>query len=96
LGDTESVLKCLEAKQTAQDFTRNPAWKKFTETGAVAVTYGKDATEKVVEVLGEKKAENAQLLTNFTTETRFNASGIERRTVSTFGLIGRILEQFED
>ncbi|HEY0460324.1 MAG TPA: hypothetical protein VGC97_14390 [Pyrinomonadaceae bacterium] len=96
LGDTESVLKCLQAKQNGQNFTRNPAWKKFTETGAVAVTYGKDATEKVVEVLGEKKAENAQLLTNFSTETRFNASGIERRTVSPFGLIGRILEQFED
>jgi hypothetical protein len=96
LGDTESVQKCLQAKITGQNFTRNAAWQKFAETGAVAVTYGKDPTEKVIEVFGEKKAENAQLLTNYTTETRFNASGVERRTVSPFGLIGRILEQFED
>jgi hypothetical protein len=96
LGDSESVLKCLQAKQNGQNFTRNPAWKKFTETGAAAVTYGKDSTEKTIEVLSEKKAENLQMLTVFTTETRFNANGIERRTVSPFGLIGRILEQFDD
>jgi len=96
LGDTESVLKCLQAKQNGQDFTKNPAWKKFSETNAVAVTYGKDSTEKSVAVLGEKKAENLQMLTVFTTETRFNSSGIERRTVSPFGLIGKILEQFDD
>ena len=96
LGETESVLKCLQAKSSGQNFTRSPAWKKFSETNAVAVTYGKDSTEKTVEALGEKKAENVQILTNFTTETRFNASGIERKTVSPFGFIGSILEQFED
>ncbi len=96
LGETESVLKCLQVKQSGQNFTKSPVWKKFSETGAVAVTYGKDSTEKTVEVLGEKKAENLQILTNFTTETRFNASGIERKTVSPFGLIGRILAQFDD
>ncbi len=96
LGETESVLKCLQAKANGQNFTKNPVWKKFSETGAVAVTAGRDATEKVVDVLGERKTENAQMLTVFTTETRFNASGIERKTVSPFGLIGRILEQFDD
>lgn len=96
LGDTESVQKCLQAKLSGQNFTKNAAWQKFAETGAVAVTYGKDTTEKVIDALSEKKAENAQLLTNYTTETRFNASGVERKTVSPFGLIGRILEQFED
>jgi hypothetical protein len=96
LGDAEAVVKCLQAKQSSQSFTKNAAWKKFSETNAVAVTYGKDSTEKTIEVLGEKKAENLQMLTNFTTETRFNASGVERRTVSPFGLIGRILAQFDD
>lgn len=96
LGDSESVLKCLQTKQSGQNFMLHPAWQKFAETGAVAVTYGKDQTEKTVEVLGEKKAENMQILTNYTTETRFNANGIERKTVSPFGLIGRILGQFEE
>jgi hypothetical protein len=96
LGDSESVLKCLQTKQNGQSFAKNAAWKKFSETNAVAVTYGKDSIEKTIDVLGEKKAENLQILTNFTTETRFNASGIERKTVSPFGLIGRILGQFEE
>lgn len=96
LGDPESVLKCLQAKTAGQNFTKTAAWKKFSETNAVALTYGKDSTEKVIEVLSEKKAENIQVLTNYTTETRFNAQGIERRTGSPFGLIGKILEQFEE
>ncbi len=101
LGETESVHKCREAnfsflnKEGSQQY-RN-FYDKFAENNnAVAVTYGKDSTEKIVDVLGEKKAENLQMLTVFTTETRFNASGIERKTVSPFGLIGRILEQFDD
>lgn len=96
LGEVESVLKCLQARQNGQNFTKNAAWKKISETGAVAVTYGKDSTDKTIDVLSEKKAENLQMLTVFTTETRFNASGIERKTVSPFGLIGRILAQFDD
>lgn len=101
LGDSESVKKCREASFSYLNKEASPQYRgfydKFAENNnAVAVTYGKNATEKVIEVLGEKKAENAQLLTNYTTETRFNASGIERTTVSPFGLIGRILEQFED
>jgi hypothetical protein len=101
LGDSESVKKCLEANAGYPNREANPQsrsfYDKFAENStAVAITSGKDSTEKVIEALSEKKAENAQLLTNFTTETRFNAQGIERRTVSPFGLIGRILEQFED
>ncbi len=101
LGDSESVKKCIEAnlsylyKEGSQQY-RN-FYDKFAENNnSVAITYGRYATEKVVDVLGEKKAENAQMLTVFTTETRFNASGIERKTVSPFGLIGRILAQFDD
>lgn len=96
LGDAESIFKCLQAKQNGQNFTKNAAWKKISESKAVAATFGKNSTEKTIEVLGEKKAENLQMLTSFTTETRFNATGIERKTVSPFGLIGRILEQFDD
>jgi len=96
LGDAESVLKCLQTKQNGQNFANSAAWKKFSETNAVAVTYGRDATEKTIDVLSERKTENAQMLTVFTTETRFNASGIERKTVSPFGLLGRILAQFDD
>jgi hypothetical protein len=96
LGDGESVFKCLQAKQNGQDFTKNPLFGKFNESKSVAVTLGKDSGEKVVEVLNEKKAESLQMTTNFLTETRINAQGIERKTVSPFGLIGTILEQFKE
>lgn len=100
LGDAESVKKCNEnnfsylTKEGSSQY--RSFYDKFAENNAVAVTYGKDSTEKTVEALSEKKAENIQVLTNFTTETRFNANGIERKTVSPFGMIGQILEQFDD
>lgn len=96
LGDAESVLKCLQSKQSEQNFTKNPLFAKFSESKSIAVTLGKDSGEKTVEVLSEKKAENLQMTTNFLTETRINAQGIERKTISPFGLIGTILEQFKE
>ncbi len=96
LGDAESVLKCLQAKQSGENFTKNQLFATFNESKSIAVTLGKDSGEKIVEVLSEKKAENLQMTTNFLTETRINAQGIERKTVSPFGLIGTILEQFKN
>jgi hypothetical protein len=97
LGDTESVLKCLEAKTNGQNFTKSASFQKFAESKSVAVTFGKDldSTEKVVEVLDTAKDENKKFITNFLTETRINEKGIERRSVSDFGFIGTILEQIE-
>jgi hypothetical protein len=96
IGDPESVAKCLTAKPSGQNFTKSAAWPAFAENGAVAVSQGRDATEKMIDVLGERKNENLQMLTGFTTETRVNAGGIERKTTSPFGLIGRIIEQFDE
>lgn len=93
-GDKESVLKSLQAKQNGQNFSQNPLSAKLNESKSQTATFGKDSGEKIVEVLGEKKAENLQMTTNFFTETRFTEKGIERKTVSPFGLVGTILEQF--
>lgn len=93
-GDKESVLKSLQAKQNGQNFSQNPLSAKLNESKSQTGTFGKDSGEKIVEVLGEKKAENLQMTTNFFTETRFTEKGIERKTVSPFGLVGTILEQF--
>lgn len=93
-GDKESVLKLLQAKQNGQNFAQNSFNAKLNESKAVSATFGKDSGEKTVEVLGDKKAENLQMTTNFMTETRFLEKSIERKTVSPFGLPGTILEQF--
>ena len=94
LGDAESVAKCLRENQGIPNFEKIPFLYSAYKSDAVAVTLGKDSNEKIIEVLSDKKPENFQATTNYLTETRFNEKGIERKTVSPFGFIGTILEQF--
>jgi hypothetical protein len=96
LGDGEMVSKCLQAKENGQNFTKNAAFQKFNESKSTAFTFAKDtdSAKKIVEVLGNAKA-NENATTAYTTETRFTEKGIERRSVSAFGLLGTILEQLE-
>ena len=98
LGDSESVLKCLQAKRNGQNFTQTKFFKEFSESRAAFVTFGKDddSAHRIVDVLGELK--NKDLRTNafYLTETRFAENTFERKTVSDFGLIGTILEQFAE
>jgi hypothetical protein len=98
LGDTESVLKCLEAKLNAQNFTKDQIFQKFTEGKAAAITFAKDSesVEKIVGILSEPKDENKRFITDYFTETRFTEKGIERKSVSDFGLIGSIIEQLKE
>lgn len=95
LGNAEQVAKFLQARQSGQNLAKNYVLKKFSESDAVAVTFGRDSVEKVIKVLGKKKTENLQAAASFLTETKFNDRGFERKTVSPFGFIGTILEQFE-
>ncbi|MGI8639313.1 MAG: hypothetical protein ACR2MG_05100 [Pyrinomonadaceae bacterium] len=91
LGDTESVLKCLQTRQNGQNF------KDFPVSSAVSVTFAKDidSAEKIVSVLGTP-IENKKIVTSYLTETRFTEKGIERKTVSDFGLLGTILKSLND
>jgi hypothetical protein len=95
IGDSEAVAKCLDAKQSGNNISKSDAYKPFIESKAVAVTLGKEAETagKIVEVLAEKKSEVAEAPAYYLTETRFNQNGIERRTISDFGMIGSIIEQ---
>jgi hypothetical protein len=98
VGEAESVLQCLEAKRSGQNFTKNANFRKFAESNAVAVTFAGDldAAEKIVEILSGAKDENKKFITNYLTETRVTEKGIERRSLSDFGLIGTIVEQLEE
>ncbi len=94
LGDGESVLKCLAARQAEKKAANNSAFQRFTASRDVAATFGTDAdsAEKIVAVLGNAKNANLKLATFYTIETRLTASGFERVTVSDFGFIGTILK----
>ena len=97
LGETESVMKCLQAKEGGQNFTKSDYFQRFANSNAVTITFVKDSETagKLVEILGNPNEENKKLTSFYLTETRFDANGIERKTVSDFGLIGTIIEQFE-
>jgi len=98
LGERESVLKCLQAEQSRPDFINNLTFRSFASSVNVAATFAKDveSAEKIVEVLAQRKDENRKLATFYLTETRFTENGIERRTISDFGLIGIILKQMNN
>lgn len=95
LGDGESVSHCWQAKQSGNNFTKNEYFQRLFDTKAVAITFAKDtdSAEKVASILADVKNENKKLDTFYLTETRFTDKGIERKTVSDFGLLGMMLEQ---
>ena len=94
VGDADTVLKCLEAKQAGANSNLAQA---FSSSDAVATTVGTetDPTAKVIELFSERKNENEAFASQYRTETRFNKNGIERRTVSDFGLLGWILAHLD-
>lgn len=96
LGDTESLLKSLEARQSGQNFAGTGRLQNLSSSKAIAVTFSNDtdSAEAVVKILGNLKS-GQKGLTTYQTETRFSENLIERKTVSPFGFIGTILEQFE-
>src|SRR5688500_8739685 len=96
IGDSENVLKCLEAP-TGENLSKRNNFKLLAESNAAASTLARDnqIASKVVEALTEKRAPDAAAETYSLTEMRFNRNGIERRTISDFGLIGALLARLE-
>jgi hypothetical protein len=97
LGDAESALKCLESYR--KDSTQQKIQESLTGLSAsnsVAVTTGFDTeiAGYIADVISERKHPKENIRTAYITETRINRRGIERITVSDFGLIGTIIAQF--
>jgi hypothetical protein len=94
-GAIESVLKCVRAKQSGENILKSGRFQAFFASNAVAVTAGNDtdSAARIADVIGERTAPNLRLLLPFVTETRLNKRGVERRTISDFGLIGSIIAQ---
>ncbi len=96
LGDTDVVLKCLQANADGKTFGSNAAYARFKGNSAPVITFGREATDKTAGLLGKKKQENLQFMTNYLIETRYSDRGIERRTTSPFGLVGRMIGQLAE
>jgi hypothetical protein len=95
LGDSESVAKCVRVHDTGQNPSAPPLKVRLGGSNAAIATAGtqSDPSSKLITFLAERRSEGVPLSQDYFTETRFNQNGIERTTVSDFGLIGSVIEQ---
>ncbi|HMJ07925.1 MAG TPA: hypothetical protein VK468_02900, partial [Pyrinomonadaceae bacterium] len=97
LGDAASVAKCLKARNDGNNLETRSTGSRLGDATAPISTLGNDTDQpaRLVEVLGERKAELTPLAQTYLTETSFDHIGIKRVTTSDFGLIGTIIAQFK-
>jgi len=97
LGDSASVYQCLLAKTGGRNFTQNLFYEQFSKSQATSVTFGTEANraKSLSAVLGGDFIANQEAVNYYLTETSQSEKGIERKTVSDFGLIGTILENLK-
>lgn len=99
LGERQSVLNCLGAKESGKNFAQTIQFQnliKDSSAAAATVTIDAETSQQIIEVLGKAKEEKGSYTGFYTTATHFNEAGFERKTVSDFGLIGTIVEQFDE
>jgi hypothetical protein len=89
IGDNESVLRCLKANTASQNQF------DLTKLNAVSTTFTKENPNEVIDFFTDVKESNESQPKYAKTETNFTNDGIERKTVSDFGVIGWILENIE-
>ncbi len=93
LGETESVLKCLQSGLTVHSFTEGEIYRTIAKSDATTITVGVESATTLVDALAEKREGIEPIPSYAVNETRFDQNGIERRTVSNFGLFGSIVER---
>lgn len=96
VGDAEAAAEFHKRLTDSAASADRPFFDIFASSTATSVTIGTDTTTavQIAEVITEKKEENTAVTTGWLTETRPNRNGIDRRSVSPFGLIGSIITQF--
>ncbi len=89
---SEEELKKFKERRNGQAPKLNA---RLADSDAPITTIGRDAatTLAVVEMLAREGHGETKPISAFLTETRFTKTGMERRTVSDFGLIGSIIAQ---
>ena len=94
IGNALAAFTCEVPKDVAYEDSPIDA-SYFRNAKSVASTIGHDAdlSAPIAEVLGEKKSNDIKAVSTYFTETRFTRSGMERNTISDFGLIGSIIAQ---
>ena len=96
IGESASVEKCLKATNSGESLVTIAADSRITASNAAVVTTGDytDSNAELIKTLSDRK-DNSPLVQSYVTETRFNQKGMERRTVSAFGVIGTIIGKLD-
>lgn len=92
-GEAKSVERCLIARNSGTSLATVSANDRLVNSSAPIVTFGTetDNESSLIAVLSDRKDEHQPMVQNYTVESRVNHNGIERRTISDFGLIGMIV-----
>lgn len=88
IGDAASVTKSIAAYLNSQ---QNVPVSPISNAAIETTGNESDPAARLVTALADRKDNETPLTSRYSTETRFNQNGIERRTVSDFGLIGASL-----
>lgn len=95
-GSLDAVVACLRARAAGTVLSKSAAVVDLAVTGATATSLqvDRDIGPAIAAVLFGSEAGQVKAGSVYNIETRFSRTGIERRTVSDFGLIGWIISQF--
>ena len=93
VGFRSLVQSCLINGKGSQNATGVRKLLTDVKTSIVTIGTDKSTGADVASALDLKKSEDASSISHYRTETRFTKNGIERKTVSDFGLIGSIIAQ---
>src|SRR6185369_12603267 len=95
IGSTQGVGSCFGGGAFPSTPFEKEWLAQLKDSKAPIATLGRDerSAEQIASTLSEAKADEAKAESRYFTETRFTKNGIERKTVSDFGLIGSIIAQ---
>ncbi len=95
VGTKENLQACLfwTVHTPYEIKSESMVWLAKSNAPVATVTQDRDSAHQIATVFLEKAPEETNIVSNYQTEIRFNQNGIERRTVSDFGLIGSIIKQ---
>ena len=93
IGSAHGLAIVTDHGNVPRDPPSDDLLTKLAESKAPITTWGTEnsSASQIAEMLSEKS--DAKADSTYYTETRFTRTGIERRTVSDFGLIGSIIAQ---
>ncbi len=97
-GDRSRLFDSISRPEKDTELKARELYAQAFGSKSPVVTFGRDneTAAAVADMLSAKRSENVSAISTYRTETRFSRAGIDRRTVSSLGLIGLIIAQLSE